>query len=97
MILFRDRARDIQVIRTKDSGLGVDYIGVLRQPDTGEKRPHWVWDTEATDIDACKFLSKEEKLSIISMMDRLDGFGYRHCGMRLSRWCEITGLPEELL
>lgn len=104
MILFHDRANDIQVIRTTSqttgSYNGSDNVGVLRQPDTGEKNPGWIWDTDWTlnTPETGRYKGEnfelEEKLCIIGMLDKLNGFGYRRIGTRQARWREITGLPE---
>ena len=93
MILFHDRTNDVQVIRTRNSGLGVDNIGILRQPDNGEKNPDWTWD-ERSGWDRGDNLSPPEKLCIIGMLDKLNNFGYSRIGTRQARWREITGLPE---
>ena len=96
MILFQDIVSNVQVMRTKDSGLGVDNIGVLRQPDTGEKSPDWIWD-ERDGWDRGNSLSAEEKTSIVGMLDKLNNFGYRLICTKLARWREIVGQPYATL
>ncbi len=100
MILFQDRANDIQVMRTRNSGLGVLNVGVLRKPDTGEKNPKWIWDTDwvrntpETGRYEGEDFEPEEKLSLIGMLDKLDNFGFRPIGTRQKRWRAITGQSE---
>jgi hypothetical protein len=94
MILFQDRTGDVQVIRMREDEFRTDNIGVLRQPDTGEKNPNWIWDLKGVEKYETSCLTPIERLCIIRMLDKFNNFGYRGPGTRQTRWREITGLPE---
>ncbi len=91
MILFYNRTNDIQVMRTKNCGLGVDDIGCLRQPDTGQSQPNWIWDFGDLWWERIEDFSSTEKHCIIGMLDKLNGVDYRNQDTMLARWEELTG------
>lgn len=97
MILFYSRMSDVQVMRTEDGALGVDNIGVLRQPDNGGKSPDWIWDICEEDFDVADNMCTTEKLCIIGMLDKLNGYGHRVVETRQARWREITGIQDPTL
>lgn len=94
MILFFNRARDVQVLRTKNGGLGVDNIGILMQPDNGEENPNWILNVCGADLGISGDFSGTEKLCIIEMLDKLNNFGHRHSDLMQSRWREIVGRSD---
>lgn len=94
MILFYNKKSEIQVVRTRGCGIGIDHIGVLRQPDTGQKSPNWIWDRKNLELDLDKF-NYDDRCDIVGMLDKLDDYGHRPNDTKVERWFTIIGKGEQ--
>lgn len=96
MVLFYNRTRDIQVLRTKDGTLGVDNIGVLKR-DTELPNSPWRWYIGNLDLNMTDEMHRTEKLCVIEMLDKLNDAPPRRKGTEQARWREITGMSGATL
>lgn len=93
MILFYNRTKDIQVIRTKTDRIPVvNYGTILRRNGCA-----WEWDAPNTSCLDSDTVDDAEKREIIGMLDKLNDVQERDDSKMQSRWKEITGLKGATL